>query len=193
MGFSGMKGEVYHMNAHCPHVMDGTAPNGDELKWADEVTRFVLTESVAKREFGHDKSFGFQDVVTGTRAAEVTLDAVSRFQYQSINGYHAGMIMYLILYPFGADNANESVGCSALSVSGYFMVERVSVSTDLDRGDPVSYTMTLTSHGPLFNKAIGNENWGGFECGCDTAYSTGGWTNTAANEIASAADKGTEA
>jgi hypothetical protein len=173
MGFSGMKGKVYHLNAECPTMLDGSPPVGAANLWFDEVTRFVVSESANIRRYGHDKSYGWQATCSGIRRVEVALDCVVAYQNESADAYNVGQVVYLILHPFGS-GATAAVGtCDGLPISGYFVVDRMTLTTDLENGRPVEYSMSLVSKGYINGMQSDQQlgigvvpNWGGFECGC---------------------------
>lgn len=167
MGLSGFKGKVYYDDASCLGTSDCelTATGTADTCLADEVTRFQIVDSVLKREYGHDKSGGWQDVVAGIRRLGITIDAVcGSGTFEGTGGdtvIHAGKVLFLELYPFGAIGT-----CAANPVSGYALVDQVSYTYDQETGRPVSYTATLSSKGPW--GGVGGEltGWGGFECAC---------------------------
>ena len=163
MGLTGAKGKVYYVDDSCP-VTGWTAPSGTEVALADDVTKFDVEDSVQKREYGHDKSGAWQDVVAGTRRLQITLDAVIN-AVTAVGGganrtLYAGRVLFLVLYPFGATGT-----CAADPIQGYAMVERVSHTHDLETGKPVAYTATVVSKGPWGGLDDGSA-WGGFECSC---------------------------
>jgi len=164
MGLSGVRGRVYYVNSGCPTVncADGFSaqPDGTETCWYDEVTRFTIADSVKKREYGHDKSEGWQDVVAGVRRVGVTIDAVLRPEAASTQ-LQAGRVMWLVLYPVGYGETT----CGD-PVEGYAMVDQVSYTYDLENGEPISYTATLSSKGPWTGFDSDSDPWGGFECAC---------------------------
>ncbi len=192
MGFSGMKGKVYLADDHCPADLSGTNTQSSTSVWPDEVKRFMLTEKANIRRYVHDKSFGFQDVVSGIRSVDVSLDAVFHGQcggaadsgssgVNSVYIYHAGQVVWLELEPFGpaeTDGGNGRAACNCNPIRGYFMIEQIATTTNIESGDPVEYTMTLTSKGYI--DGLGDDqsftsaamvdpkpNWGGFECACE--------------------------
>ena len=155
MGFSGMKGRVYAINTHCPRTLNGAPPSGKAVLWVDEVTRFQVNESAQKREYGHDKSFGWQDLVYGTKRCEITLDAtIHRARHGPI--LKSGMVLYLVLRPLG-------MSCGG-RMGGWAGIDRVSYTVDQNTGEPVSYTITMSSKGKW--RELSPKEWGGFECGC---------------------------
>ena len=166
MGLSGFRGKVYFINNSCPTVdcTQFTRPGGDAICWEDEVTKFTIVDSVNKKEYGHDKSQGWQDVSAGIRKATITLDAkiVKQGGAGGASILSAGRVLYLGLYPFGKKGRTPA--------EGYAMVDQVSYTYDQETGDPMSYTATLSSKGPW--KGLGGTKWGGFEC-LNEAGSTG--------------------
>ncbi len=162
MGVSGMMGKVYYIDDQCPisTCAEWAAPTGASNCWTDEVTRFTIVDSVNKREYGHDKSFGWQDVVAGIRRLGITLDGMLRSRTgseEAVQPLRAGRVVYLQLYPSG-------VNCST-PLQGYAMVDQISYTYDQERGDPISYTMTLSSKGPWIG-FVDTGDWGGIECAC---------------------------
>jgi hypothetical protein len=170
MAISGMEGQVYYVDDECPTGdCDGwdAATSGGATCVPDEVTRFTIDDSVQNRKFGHDKSFGWQDVCAGIRSFAINIDAmwkpkVIAGSFDTIAG--AGKVVYLLLYPLGL----ASVSCHE-PWAGYAMIERITRTNELERGEPYSYRATLASKGP-WTGPENNANWGGFECaGCSGA------------------------
>jgi hypothetical protein len=171
MAISGMMGQVWYVDDECPTATCaagwGAPTSGQETCVPDEVTRFTIDDSVQNRKFGHDKSFGWQDVCAGVRSFAINLDAmwkpkVIAGSFDTIAG--AGKVLYLVLYPLGAD----AQSCHE-PWAGYAMIERISRTNELERGEPFSYRATLASKGP-WTGPENNANWGGFECaGCSGA------------------------
>jgi hypothetical protein len=160
---SGMKGQVYYVEAACPTVSceEFTVPEPEDC-WEDEVTRFTIVDSVQSRKYGHDKSQGWQDVCAGIRSLVITLDAVigsGTVESLGMTPLSAGQVVGLALYPFGAGS-----GCNTPAL-GYAVVDQISYTVDQERGEPVAYTMTLSSKGPWSGLGA-NTAWGGFECAC---------------------------
>jgi len=168
MGLSGMKGKVCYVDHACP-IIDPvtsvwTTPAGSEEAWSDEVTKFEVVDSAQKREYGHDKSHGWQDVVTGIRRLAITLNAVMRAGTGVSMPIHAGGVLFLVLYPTGTS------GTCTTPIKGYAAVDQVSYTYDQEKGDPIAYTATLSSKGPWYGLAddpLNAEQRGGFECDCD--------------------------
>ena len=166
MGISGMKGQVYYVNSECPtNDCDGwDAPSlGAATCLEDEITKFTVVDSVQKREYGHDKSFGWQDVCAGTRKFAINMDAVWKPKAAGIDELlYAGRVLYLLLYPLGAD-------CDIVDpMSGYALIDQVSKEYDQETGKPISYTCQVSSKGPWTGVGVGTA-WGGFECDCDSS------------------------
>lgn len=163
MGFSGVLGKVYFIDTGCPVLgCEGTgweSPSGTANCWNDEVTRFTLVDSVSKREYGHDKSLGWQDVVAGTRRCGITLDAMLRPDDTAHPVLQAGKIVWLQLYPYGI------TGACATPLEGYAMIDQISYTYDQESGQPISYSATLSSKGP-WTGFTSDSDWGGFECSC---------------------------
>ena len=169
MGMSGMKGQVYYVDSECPTTDCDTGWVHPSIAAAacleDEVTKFTVVDSVNKREYGHDKSYGWQDICAGTRRFGITLDAVWRPKPEG-SGIdellYAGRVLYLILYPLGS-------ACDVVDpMKGYAMIDQVTKTYDQERGEPVSYTCSLSSKGPWIGLGVENYPWGGFECYCDS-------------------------
>lgn len=168
MGVSGMKGQVYYINSSCPTTSCtgwSTAPGGGTC-FQDEITRFVIEDSVTKREYGHDKSFGWQDVVAGTRRFGITMDAMW-VPKGAVSGdidelLYAGKVLFLELYPTGVGSDCDT------PYKGFAMIDRVTKTHDIERGTPISYSCTLSSKGPWTGPSTGTA-WGGFECDCVSA------------------------
>lgn len=162
MGLSGFRGKVYYVNDACPTIdcTQFTEPTGAEFCWYDEVTKFTVVDSVQKKEYGHDKSEGWQDVVAGTRRLAITVDAMLHGAPGLTNRSRlaAGQVLGLVLYPAG-------VGCGG-DMSGYAMIDQVSYTYDNETGQPIAYTLTLSSKGPWTGLGAADLNWGGFECEC---------------------------
>ena len=162
MGLSGYRGQVYYIDASCPTIDCEAygAEEGTPVCLSDEVTRFSIVDSVTTHRYSHDKSFGWDDSIAGSRRAEITIDA--NIHHANVDGVggddemHAGKVFYLHLYPAGTDCGEPA--------RGYALVERVSYTYDQRTGAPISYTATLSSKGPW--KGLGGSHWGGFECGC---------------------------
>jgi hypothetical protein len=169
MGMSGMKGQVYYVDDQCPDSdCDGwDAPTTDSATCLqDEVIRFVIEDSVYKREYGHDKSFGWQDVCAGIRRFGITLEAMWRNKAggSAVDEIlYAGRVLYLLLYPLGVDGST-----CATPLAGYALIDRVTKTHDQERGEPISYSCTLSSKGPWTGPSTG-VNWGGFECECSSS------------------------
>lgn len=160
MGFAitGAKGQVYWVDDQCPESDCSSWPLSEASGtcWGDEITRFEVVDSVNKKEYGHDKSHGWQDVCAGIRRLGITLNAICRPVAGVIALFHSGQVVYLKMYPVG-------VACGG-QMQGYAMIDQVSYTIDQETGDPVGYTMTLSSKGPW--SGLGSGNWGGFECQC---------------------------
>lgn len=158
MAITGSMGKVYY-SVETPTTVNcttGAFSAGDgNVCWEDEITRFEVNDSVQTREFGHDKSRGWQDIVSGTRRLGITLNAMYN---PTSSMLAAGRVVYLKLYPFGTG------GSCNTPLEGYAMVQSVSYTYDQERGDPVSYTMTLSSK--LAWSGWTAANWGGFEDQC---------------------------
>jgi len=170
MGMSGMMGQVYYLDQQCPDSdcddWDAAPDITSKICLQDEVIRFVIEDSVQKKEYGHDKSFGWQDVVAGTRRFGITLEANWRNKAagSSIDEIlYAGKVLYLILYPLGENGST----CSE-PLAGYALIDKVTKTHDMERGDPISYNCTLSSKGPWTGPSTG-VNWGGFECECSSS------------------------
>lgn len=177
MGQSGMKGKVYYVHGDlntvsCPPLAscdyDATKPSGTDTCWYDEVTQFTVVDSVQKREYGHDKSDGWQDVVAGTRRLSITLDAVVVPAADgTLQGpLRAGRVVFLMLYPFGT-----GATCGNSIMKGYAMIDQISYTVDQETGKPVSYTASLSSKlewTGMNGDDAANAQWGGFECECTT-------------------------
>ena len=167
MGLSGYRGKVYYIDVSCPTVdcTQYATEAGTLTCLSDEVTRFSIVDSVTAHRYGHDKSQGWDDSVSGTRRAEISLDA--NIHHGNVDGVggddeiHAGKVLYLYLYPAGTDCGEPA--------HGYALVERVSYTYDQRTGAPISYTATLSSKGPWHG--LGGTYWGGFECGCEGSTS----------------------
>ena len=157
MALSGMMGKVYYIDNSCPTVdcSQFSTPSGGGTCWFDQVTKFTVVDSVQKKEFGHDKSEGWQDVCAGTRKAAITLDAMIVPGSSRPALPNAGKVLYLKLYPIG-----EAGG--ATPAAGYALVDQISYTYDQERGDPIAYSATLSSKGPW--TGLGGTAWGGFEC-----------------------------
>jgi hypothetical protein len=157
MGFSGMNGRIYFINEACPGVNFASAAGAGSpgTQWQDEVTKFSVTESVNKREYGHDKSQGWQDVCAGIRKLSITLDAVMSGNV-STQPLRSGRVVWLQLYPAGTSGTGDPL-------EGYAMVDQISYTYDQERGEPISYTMSLSSKGP-WTGFTDTGLWGGFEC-----------------------------
>jgi len=173
MGLSGFKGKVFLLNNACPLVscsQYGRPSTGLVECMTDEVTRFSVVDSVQLREYGHDKSQGWQDTVSGIRRLEVTIDAiVHRDNTGGLGGtglIYAGKTLYLELFPIGTAVVG---GCDTSAAEGYATVRQVSYQYDQETGQPISYTATLASKGPWIGVGGDDAQWGGFECGCATA------------------------
>ena len=151
MALSGMKGKVFINPGPCDTSGSSTsgAPNG-----GDQVTQFVIEDSVQIDEFGTDESDGWQDNCAGTRKVQITLEAMAGSGTRLI---YAGQVVSLELYSFGMECGNPA--------SGNATVQRISYTTDIRTGKPVSYTATLASKGSW--SGLGEGKWGGFECGCE--------------------------
>lgn len=164
MAISGMRGQIYYVNSACPDADCDAwdSPTSEtQVCIPDEVTRFTIDDSVQNRKYGHDKSFGWQDVCAGVRSFAINIDAFWKPKtvagsFDEICG--AGKVVYLALYPLGEDEE----ACHE-AWAGYAMFERITRTNDFERGDPVSYRATLASKGPW----TGPDNvtqWGGLEC-----------------------------
>jgi hypothetical protein len=166
MAISGMKGKVYYDLGSCPtYDLDTgvwTIDASSTLAYPDEVTNFTITDSVQKREFGHDKSGGWQDVCAGTRRVGIVLSAM--LNVAETHHLHAGQVLYTELYPTSA------TGVCNTPAAGYVMVDQISRSVDIETGQPVGYTVTLSSKGPWTGLGgLDGRPWGGFECECSGA------------------------
>jgi hypothetical protein len=151
MGLSGLNGKMYVNVDWCPG--DGNTAGSASLAYY-EVTRFVIADSVQKREYGHDKSNGWQAAVAGIRKATITIDAMV---VKDTGELAAGQQVYLELYPLGED-------CGTAATGGA-LVDSVNYTTDIETGAPVSFTATLSSIG-AWTGLGGDGGWGGTECGC---------------------------
>ena len=168
MGMSGLMGKVWWVDDHCPGIdcSHWGSAAGTNRCWHDEVTRFDIVDSVNKREYGHDKSRGWQDVVAGIRRLSITLTAMWLPGAAANTPLRAGRVLFLELYP-----TNTSGGC-ATPLKGFAMIDQVSYTVDIERGEPLSYTATFSSKGPWLGFAsdpTGVGLWGGFECQCGSA------------------------
>ena len=158
MGFSGMRGKVYVIDGACPIDLEKPLPpEGNKVRWVDQVVMFSTDESAFKREFGHDKSGGWQDICYGIRRMGISLDAIPAAQNPNPDLLGVGQVVWLELEPFG------SCGAPAM---GYAGLDRRVTTTRQENGTPVEYTMTLSSKGAWRNLPGGDRNWGGFECEC---------------------------
>ena len=169
MGMAGFKGTIKWLNlATCP-VFNSLGklpvPSGTAVRVVDEITKFTAVDSALKREYGHDKSGGWQDVCVGTRRLGITVEAViSNADLTGLGGdgdIWAGKIAWLELYPVGL-----GATCSQYPAMGYAVVDQVSYTYDQETGKPNSYTATLSSKGNWTNVGGDSDKWGGFECVC---------------------------
>lgn len=153
MGISGKSGRILYQGL-CYNV----TPNlGDSAQFVDEITRFVINDSVQMRRYGHDKSAGWQAAVSGVRGLTITIDAMLAATAGGSGGItpNPGMSVLLELMPDG-------LSCSTL-YTGFATVESVSYTTDIETGQPVSYTMTLASNGAW--TGLGDNDANTCECG----------------------------
>ena len=152
MGLSGMKGRVHISSPGCPNSGD----SGSASEIGDEITKFVTTESVTSRKYGSSKSSGAQKVCSGLWSMEITIEAVAGPEASPTMPY-AGQKVYLELYPYG-----EECGTPA---TGWALLERCTVTSDQNNGEPVTYVASLASDGP-WSITPSMDEMGGFECGC---------------------------
>jgi hypothetical protein len=167
MAVSGMKGRVYYgpTSGCIAYTCDGiTWPSVDVDCLEDEVTRFVIVDSVNKREFGHDKSGGWTDVLVGIRKLSITFDAMwvpkGAGEEQSFNILQAGRTLFLRLFPLGT-------GCN-FYFEGYCVIDQITKTYDMTAGEPITYSCSATSRGPWHiygpDGIVAESAWGGFEC-----------------------------
>lgn len=161
MAIAGFNGYINLVTVAASPTYNWTAPGGAQVTVTDEVTRFLIDESVQMREFGHDKSAGWQDNCAGIRRAEITIEAmISDSNVGGAGGmnWYSGALAYLVLYPAG-----DVVDQVAAPVQGYATVRSVSYVYDQETGLPISYTCRLSSKGPWSGMDAGDVLWGGFE------------------------------
>jgi hypothetical protein len=173
MAISGMKGQVYYgtTNKCLKYSCDGPEPFTEPTECLqDEVTKFVMTDRVKYTEFGHDKSDGWIDGLSGNRGYDIAIDAMwvpkpaqggRHPNDNSWNKLHAGVSVYLELYP---------VGKSCVYVKkGFGTIKQRTDTVSMRDGDPIEYSLSITSRGPWKDydsegHEIEQAPWGGFEC-----------------------------
>lgn len=178
MGFSGNQGFVQVLGLHCPVMTkqgggyyDWATPGGTTVRWTDEVTRFELDETIATREYGHDKSGGGMDICAGNWSATLTINAVCHHQGVNVQGIGIGQVCYFELYVFGS--------CEP-PLKGYAMLTRRPMIIDQEQGRPVEYTATFKSKflwKGLPGSAAQRGGIGGFECECGSVGGGGSKTS----------------
>lgn len=145
MGISGKNGRVYMLGECYDGGMSSSSGSGSPSQahvtdLHDEVTRFVINDTVNTRKYAHDKSHGWQVTVPGVRGIQITVDAMANQE-----GLGAGIMpnpgqsVFLTLEPFGS--------LCKQPVSGYAIIDSVAYTTDIETGNPVSYTMVCSSNG----------------------------------------------
>lgn len=152
MALSGKDGKVY-LHHECAPDLSGVDTIGEDVALPyEQVLRFEVTPSAFKSEYGHDKSYGWQDLVYGIKRLEGTIEVRIGEAGMSLA---PGQIVLLVLYPFG-------VACGRHFV-GYAGVDSWPLSVNVERGEPVSATYRFSSKGKW--KGLNDaELWGGFEC-----------------------------
>jgi len=117
-----------------------------------EVIRWEATPTGFKREYGHDKSGGWQDVCYGTKRLEGTIEVKCRadgVDFGACNFYE------LDLYPLGSENGTP--------MNGYAGIDATPLVVNVENGEPISATYRWSSKGPWTGLPNDGQEWGGFE------------------------------
>jgi hypothetical protein len=120
-----------------------------------EVTKWNLTESAYKKEFGHDKSAGWQDVCYGIKKCSGTVDVMLTGNCE----VYAGQKVNVELIP------DSESGCIT-PITGKAGIDSVAYNVDVTTGDPISATISISSVGEWTGLPGDGKAWGGFEDGC---------------------------
>ena len=181
MGLSSKDSTIYFMLPTCPIKLDGSAPEGflnDRLQFSEEVTRIEINPAVYQRKYGHDKSFGAQDVCSGIKNwdGSITTKIAKTGQCATLS---AGDIAFISVYPLG-------LNCTK-PIQGYLSIDSDPLIMNLENGDPVEHNYRYSSKGMWTGFVNSGMQWGGFECGCSSGAaasvpgSAGPWAVEAAH------------
>lgn len=156
---SGMRGKVFFDEDYCPTALNDLISSYESITTELDmnVTRFEITFSAFKREFGHDKSYGWQDVVYGIKRGEGTINFNYASGMSSLN-LGPGDKVPVLLYPDGP-------GCQD-PIWGWAGIDSIAVTSVQENGEPVSGTMRFVTVGRWAGLPNDDRGWGGFECEC---------------------------
>lgn len=162
MGLSAKDSRVYWISRTCPISLNGTAPTGAKTAFSEQVLRIEVTPSVYQRKYGHDKSFGAQDVCSGIKSWDGSLTTRVASGTNPFS-FSAGDILWLKVYPIG-------LRCAKV-IQGYGVIDQDPIVMNLENGDPVEHNYRFSSKGKWLG--LSNRRWGGYECECAAGSGSG--------------------
>jgi hypothetical protein len=165
MGLSAKDSRVFYVPIDCPVLLGGATPaaGSTPLAFSEQVTRIEITPSVYQRKYGHDKSFGANDVCSGVKSWDGSLTT------KVAEGAHpftftAGDTVWLRIWPIGVD-------CGG-AIQGYAVIDSDPVVMNLENGEPVEHNYRYSSKG-RWKGILGSGTPGRWECECGSESSVG--------------------
>jgi hypothetical protein len=176
MGLSAKDSRIFYIPHSCPIKLNGSAPGGGgsgsggggKRRFSEQVTRIELTPAVYQRKYGHDKSYGTQDVCSGIKSWDgvVTTKVADGERPFSLT---AGDTVWLRVYPIG-------IACGH-PIQGYGVIDSDPITMNLENGEPVEHVYRFSSKGKWKGLPRSNAKWGGYECECNNGASgSGSWS-----------------
>lgn len=187
MGLSAKDSRIYYVPHTCPIRLNGTAPsrgggsfsasgsggNGRQ-RFSEQVTRIELTPSVYQRKYGHDKSYGCQDVCSGVKSWDGVVSAKVASGNRPFT-LTAGDTVWFRIYPLG-------IACGH-PIQGYGVIDSDPITMNLENGEPVEHVYRFSSKGKWRGLPHSSAKWGGYECECggdESASASGSFSTLAA-------------
>jgi len=159
MGLSAKDSRIYYVAIDCPVLLDGTSPSDPTgLTFSEQVVRIEITPSVYQRKYGHDKSFGANDVCSGIKSWDGNIttkvaDSITPFSFT------AGDVVWLRIWPLGRQCGGP--------IQGYASIDSDPVVCNLENGEPVEHNYRYSSKG-LWKGILGRGTTGRYECECSS-------------------------
>jgi hypothetical protein len=157
MGLSAKDSRVYLIPKTCPIRLNGSTPSGARFRLSEQVTRIEITPSVYQRKYGHDKSYGANDVCSGIKSwdGSITTKVASGTSPFTLS---AADTVWIRVYPMG-------VVCRH-PLQGYASIDSDPIVINLENGEPVEHNYRYSSKGLWKGFPNDAQPWGGYECQC---------------------------
>jgi hypothetical protein len=136
MAYSGKNGTVKY----------GASPTA----LTNEVVSWTATVKVASKGGATDKAPGWDDPVAGTKSVDGTVDVRARGEPD----FGPGQVVAMKLYKFGS---------TATPYAGNALITDVTISVNVENGEPVTYKYTFKGKGVWTGFPNDAGEWGGFD------------------------------